>query len=107
MIRVTKIEQRSSTTLTVDGQLSSDAIGIVENCCSQAESGGKPVKLYLRDVTYVDQAGRSLLTRLAAKGVRLAANGVYTSYLVNALARFAGSPAGSHNGGAFGRRKRR
>ena len=105
MIRVTKIEQRSRTTLTVDGQLSSDAIGIVETCCSQAETGGKPVKLYLRDVTSVDQAGRSLLTRLAAKGVQLVAKGVYTSYLVNALVRFA-SRAGSRNGRTVAKRKK-
>ena len=46
---------------------------------------GRPVQLYLRDVTSVDQAGQKLLSRLAAKGVHLAASGVYTSYLVQAL----------------------
>ncbi len=85
MIRVTKTEERSHTTVTIDGQLSADAIGLVENCCSQAGSSGRPVQLFLRDVTTVDQAGRMLLRRLSDKGVRLVASGVYTSYLVQTL----------------------
>jgi hypothetical protein len=85
MIRVTKTEERSHTTVTIDGQLSADSISLVETCCSQAESDGRPVQLFLRDVTTVDQAGRMLLRRLSAKGIRLMASGVYTSYLVQTL----------------------
>jgi len=85
MFRITKAEERSKTILTIDGQLSGESIATVETCCNQACSDGKPVQLYLRDVTSVDQAGQNLLSRLAAKGVHLAASGVYTSYLVQAL----------------------
>jgi hypothetical protein len=106
MIRVTKTEQRSRTTLTIDGQLSSDSIGVVETCCHQAECGGKPLKIVLRDVTGVDQSGRTLLQRLASKGVRLVANGLYTSYLVEALARLSGSRAEGRGGRSSGRRAR-
>lgn len=89
MFRVSKAEERSRTIVTIDGQLSGDYITVVETCCDQAISTGKPVHLFLRDVSTIDQAGRALLCRLAAKGVRLLASGVYTSYLVQAL-----SPAG-------------
>jgi hypothetical protein len=85
MIRVIRTEERLRTVITVDGQLSGDAIAVVESCCIQAEPNGKPVQLYLRDVTTVDQTGRMLLSRLAAQGVHLAANGVYISYLVREL----------------------
>ncbi len=85
MFRITKAEDRSKTILTIDGQLSGDSVAAVESCCNQAGSDGRPVQLYLRDVTSVDQAGQKLLGRLAAKGVHLAASGVYTSYLVQAL----------------------
>lgn len=85
MFRVSKAEERSRTIITLDGQLSGDYIEVVETCCDQAISTGKPVHLLLRDVSTVDQAGRALLGRLAAKGVCLLANGVYTSYLVQAL----------------------
>ncbi len=85
MFRITKAEEPSRTTLTIDGQLSADSIAAVETCCHQAGSSGRPVQLYLRDVTSVDQAGQKLLSRLAAAGIDLVATGVYTSYLVQAL----------------------
>jgi hypothetical protein len=104
MVRVIKTERGSRTTLTVDGRLTGDSVGIVENCCIQAESGGKPVKLYLRDVTGVDEAGHTLLTRLAAKGVRLVANGLYTSYVVEALGRLTSAGSRGRNSGRKTRR---
>jgi hypothetical protein len=86
MIRVTTTEDRSRTIITIDGELSSESVAIVETCCGQAEANGKPVKLFLRDVATVDKAGQTLLGRLAAKGVHLAARGVYTTYLIQSLA---------------------
>jgi hypothetical protein len=71
--------------VTIDGQLSADCITVVETCCSQAASNGKPVHLHLRHVTNVDEAGKVLLRRLLAKGVSLVASGVYTSYLVQSF----------------------
>lgn len=85
MIRVTRADEPSRTTVTIDGQLSGDTIAIVETCCNQAKSNGRPVELFLRDVTIVDPAGRTLLSRLASQGVRLIGSGVYTSYLVQSL----------------------
>jgi len=85
MIRVTKTEERTRTVVTIDGQLSGDSITVVDICCSQAEADRKPVYLFLRDVTTVDQAGTILLRRLAGKGVHLLASGLYTSYLVQNL----------------------
>jgi len=85
MIRVTKTEECSRTLVTVDGHLSGDFVTAVETCCKQAESHGKPVHLFLRDVITVDQAGTNLLRRLASKGVSLFAAGVYTSYLVQSF----------------------
>ena len=88
MIRVMKTEERSRTVVTIDGQLSADCITVVETCCSQAASNGKPVHLHLRDVTGVDEAGKILLRRLLAKNVRLVASGLYTSYLVQSLCAY-------------------
>ena len=86
MIRVTKTEERSRTVVTIDGQLSGECVPVIETCCSQAEAKRKPIYVFLRDVTTVDQAGTMLLRRLAAKGIRLLARGIYTSYLVQTVA---------------------
>lgn len=85
MIWVTKTEEQSRTIITIEGQLSGDSVAVVEACCKPAKPSGKPVELFLRDVTTVDQTGQILLIRLEAIGVRLAARGVYTSYLVQSL----------------------
>ncbi|MGJ5818629.1 hypothetical protein [Paludibaculum fermentans] len=85
MFRISTVKEPSHTTIMVDGQLMSDSVETVENCCDEEISAGKPVELLLRDLTTIDQAGRALLRRLSRKGVHLLANGVYTSYLVEAL----------------------
>jgi hypothetical protein len=42
MIRATKTEEPSTTVVIIDGQLSGESIGLVERCCKDAESDGKP-----------------------------------------------------------------
>ena len=78
MIRIAKTDERSRMVITIDGPLAGESVSAVETCCSQAESTRKPVYLFLRDVTTVDQAGRTLLRRLAVKGTRLLSSGIYT-----------------------------
>ena len=71
--------------VTIDGRLSVECVELIERCCDEAIAERKTIDLLLRDVPSVDEAGRALLSRLAAKGVHLLGNGVYTSYLVNSL----------------------
>jgi hypothetical protein len=51
----------------------------------QALSKGKPVRLHLRQVSAIDERGRTMLCRLAAEGVDLTANGIYSSYIVDEI----------------------
>lgn len=85
MFRITRSDERSRTTLVVDGQLCGDGISAVESCCEQEIATGKPLQVLLRDMTNIDEAGKALLRRLAGKGVCLVACGVYTSYLVEKI----------------------
>ena len=85
MIRVITADEAGSTTITVDGELSVDCLEAVETSCSQAISKGKPVLLYLRNVSMIDERGRALLQDLAAKGVVLKASGIYSSYIVDEI----------------------
>lgn len=85
MIRVTQSRERGRTTFTIDGQLSGDYIQVVELSCNQALSQRRPITVFLHDVLTIDESGRALLTRLASRGVRLLAAGVYTSYFVQDL----------------------
>jgi 4-diphosphocytidyl-2C-methyl-D-erythritol kinase len=48
-------------------------------------STGKRVSLFLRDVPAIDEAGRSLLRRLAERGVRLLGSGAYVAQVIETL----------------------
>ena len=110
MFRVSWADEQWRTMITIDGQLSGESIKVVEDCCDRAMSLSKPVHLFLRDVSTIDQAGRTLLCQVASKGVRLLANGVYTAHLVRAVspagaeALNASSVAGTPNGPATRRK---
>jgi hypothetical protein len=85
MIRIMTADEPALTTITVDGQLAGDNIQAVEMICNQARSSGKPIRLLLRDVLVIGEDGQALLHRLAMKGVRLDASGIYTSYIVRSI----------------------
>ena len=82
MIRIMTVDELTSTTITVDGTLSGEGIEPVQTCCIEALSKGKPVRLHLRDVSAIDERGRTMLRYMAAQGVYLTANGIYSSYIV-------------------------
>jgi predicted nucleic acid-binding Zn ribbon protein len=85
MIRIMTANEPALTMITVDGQLAGDDIPAVETICDQARSKGKPVQLFLRDVSVIGEDGQALLRRLVAKGVHLKASGIYTSYVVQSI----------------------
>ena len=83
MVRIMTANELTGTTITVDGTLSGEGIEPVQTCCIQALSKGKPVRLHLRDVSAIDERGRTMLRHLAAEGVGLTANGIYSSYIID------------------------
>ncbi len=87
---MSKSKHRSETVLSIEGELNAECVPVIEDCCSQALASGRPVCLFLRDVSTIDQAGQDLLCRIAAQGVRLEASGVYIAHLVRTLKHAAG-----------------
>ena len=87
MIRILTTADPNAITITVDGQLVDDSVAAVEASNYQAMGQGRTVHLVLRDVSHIDERGRSLLSRLAREGVQLSASGVYSSYIVAKISR--------------------
>ena len=81
MIRIMTATEPKLITITVDGELSGEYVDAVETCAAQAIAQRRPIRLFLREVSSIDESGRALLARLAAKGVRLRAAGAYCSYI--------------------------
>lgn len=82
---ISKSEDGARISITIDGDLVGDHVGLAASSCDQAMSSGKPVDIFLHNVLAVDDPGRALLCRLVASGASLHARGVYTSYLVETL----------------------
>jgi len=73
MIRILTANEPHAVMITIDGQLVGAYVDAVETCVNQAIAEQRPVHLFLREVSYIDEDGRKLLSRLAAKGVELSA----------------------------------
>jgi hypothetical protein len=89
MIRIMTATNVKGTKITVDGQVTGEYLEVIETVVRQASGRGGSVHLFLRDVCNIDERGRALLSRVASKGVRLSATGVYSSYVVAELSRSA------------------
>ncbi|MBL8292494.1 MAG: hypothetical protein JNN08_11695 [Bryobacterales bacterium] len=106
MIRILTADEPNAIRITVDGHLVDDCVDAVETCSHQAMAQGRPVHLFLRDVSHIDEQGRSLLSRLAGRGVQLSASGVYSSYIVEEIGREGPHLSIGRNLGAARTRKR-
>jgi hypothetical protein len=87
MIRILATDEPSAVTVTIDGWVTGDYVDAVENSIQQAIGQQKPIHLFLRDVSQIDENGRKLLSRLATKGIQLSASGIYSSYVVAEIQR--------------------
>jgi ABC-type transporter Mla MlaB component len=87
MIRIQTANDAGGTTIALDGQLVGEYVGEVEASVQKASEQRKNVHLFLRDISHIDEAGHSLLSRLAAQGVELSAAGLYSSYVINQIQR--------------------
>jgi len=85
MIRILIASEPGAVTITIDGRLVGENVAEVEASVARAIEPGKTVRLFLRNVVDIDEVGRGLLARLAARGVQLSASGVYSSYVVASI----------------------
>jgi hypothetical protein len=93
IFRIEQVDGRRRPLVIIEGRLAGEYVGVAESCCDKALAGGRGLGVLLKDVTMIDDAGRSLLRRLAARGVRLRGSGVYTAYVLRELMRAAGASA--------------
>src|SRR3954449_1339475 len=82
MIRIQAAHNSGGIAITIDGQLTGEYIAEVEDSIRTSIEQYKDVRLFLRNVSHIDEMGRALLSRLAAHGVELRATGLYSSYVV-------------------------
>jgi len=87
MIRIETAAGPGGIRIAIDGQLIHEYVEEVEDLLRKATEQHQGVHLFLRNVSHIDEAAHSLLSRLAARGVKLSAAGLYSTYVVSQIQR--------------------
>jgi hypothetical protein len=71
----------------VEGTLTGDWVDVLEKYWleEQTPSNGEPIRIDLSGVTYIDNKGRELLSRLIRDGAELRATGVMTKAVIEEI----------------------
>ena len=88
MIRITQSRENSRWHLIVEGTLSGVWADELEKCWldTKASANGKPLRVDLSGVSYIDDKGRQLLARMFRDGAELRATGVMTKGIIEEIA---------------------
>jgi hypothetical protein len=85
MLRITVQEDGTLLRLHLAGRLAGAWVAETENTWRSAPVSGRAVEIDMREVTGIDESGRSLLRAMNEAGVRLIAKGVAMEALVEEI----------------------
>ena len=94
VLRVTTRIISGTTRLVVEGKLAGACVGELERCWQATASNESPASILvdLSSVTFVDAAGKQLLTHMHEQGIRFAASGLLAKCLIQEIKCSAGQP---------------
>jgi outer membrane protein len=88
MLKIITQEERSLTRLTLAGKLTGPWVAELDKAWRSAQqTPNKPIAVDLRDVIFVDDAGKQLLTEMLRSGAHFITSGVMMNSLVKEMAR--------------------
>jgi hypothetical protein len=90
MLRITVQQDDALWRLHLAGRLEGVWVAETENTWHSAPVSGRPVEIDIREVTWIDEAGRRLLQAMNQAGARFIAKGVAMEALVEEIT---GKPA--------------
>jgi hypothetical protein len=92
MLKVTIKKEESAETWELEGKLSGDWVKELERCWNErATTNGVSLQLRLKAVSYIDAAGRELLSAMHVRGVEIKGCSCMTKAVVEEIARHPGS----------------
>jgi len=84
MIRITTLDEHAITRLCLEGKLAGEAVGELERCWS-AISARAAVSVDLTAVSFIDNKGKQLLTKMFEKGTRLVSKGLMAKCFIEEI----------------------
>jgi len=85
VIRITAQEEPSATRLFLEGKLAGRCVDELDKCWQTCPSGEVALLVDLTNVSFVDDHGRELLTRMHNKGIKLFSKSVMTKCLIEEI----------------------
>ena len=87
MLRITIQTDAIGTTLELEGRLTGPWVEELRDCWERARKGEREVTVSLKAVTFIDGAGKTLLTLMHRHGVKLTGDGCMTKAIVEEITR--------------------
>ena len=87
MLKITSHRDAKSTQFELEGRLLGAWVEELKTCWQQAAAVNQPVVVRLKEVTFVDEAGRKLLADMHNQGVTLAAEGCMMKAIIEEIIR--------------------
>jgi hypothetical protein len=88
MLRVTIKQVESAETWELEGKLSGDWVKELERCWKDRSSPADiSLQIHLKAVSYIDTAGKQLLTEMHGRGVEIRGGGCMTKAVVEEITR--------------------
>jgi hypothetical protein len=84
MLKVTEHTQGSATTLELEGRLAGPWVGELRDCWRRL-AADREVGLVLRQVTFIDAAGKKLLAEIFRSGASITAEGCMTQAIIEQI----------------------
>jgi ABC-type transporter Mla MlaB component len=85
MIRITTHDEQSITRLFLEGKLAGEAVGELERCWSAASASKTVVSVDLTGISFIDNQGKQLLTKMFEKGTRLFSKGLMAKCFIEEI----------------------
>src|SRR2546425_12274775 len=84
VLKITIEQEATTTSFKVEGKLAGPWVAELEQCWRAAmnTTGGRPLRVHLRAVSFIDAAGKSLLAEMHRQGAELVAEGCMTKAIV-------------------------
>lgn len=82
MLKITTHKNTRGTIFELEGKLAGPWVPELESCWRRAVASDQPVKVMLKAVTFINGAGRGLLTEMHRNGTELVAEGCMTKAIV-------------------------
>ena len=85
MLKITVDIEGERATLELEGRLAGPWVQELRDCWQRAESDGRQISVVLKQVTFIDGAGRQLLAEMRQRGAVLAAEGCMIKAIVEEI----------------------